>query len=89
VLDCAPTAESLRFVSILGFAYGALRDSALSSESTTRAWQLRDHASDRERFFIDLPYYRQAGGDLEKALQTLELWARPILMLRTARPPTH
>jgi serine/threonine protein kinase/tetratricopeptide (TPR) repeat protein len=71
----------------LGFAYGGLGNSALSSESTTRAWQLRDRASDRERFFIDFTYYRQARGDLEKALQTLELWAQTYP--RGAEPDPH
>src|SRR3989454_5263958 len=58
----------------LGFAYGSRQDSALSAESTTRAWQLRDRASDREKFFIDFSYDRQVTGNLEKAYQTLELW---------------
>jgi serine/threonine protein kinase/tetratricopeptide (TPR) repeat protein len=60
----------------LGFVYGDVGQSALSSESTTRAWRLRDRASDRERFFIDFTYHRQATGNLEKAFQTLELWAQ-------------
>ncbi|MDQ2776748.1 MAG: protein kinase [Acidobacteriota bacterium] len=60
----------------LGFVYGGVGESALSSESTTRAWQLRDRASDRERFFIDFTYHRQATGNLEKAFETLELWAQ-------------
>src|SRR5450432_1195028 len=60
----------------LGFVYGGVGKSALSSESTTRAWQLRDRVSDRERFFIDFTYYRQATGNLEKAFETLELWAQ-------------
>jgi eukaryotic-like serine/threonine-protein kinase len=46
----------------------------LSAESTTKAWQLRDRVSDRERFFIEFTYYRQVTGNLEKAYQTLELW---------------
>ena len=46
----------------------------LSAESTTRAWQLRDRVSDREKFFIDFTYDRQVTGNLEKAYQTLELW---------------
>jgi tetratricopeptide (TPR) repeat protein len=59
----------------LGLAYSGVGESVLSSESTTRAWQLRDRASDRERFFIDFTYYRQTTGNLEKAFETLELWA--------------
>jgi eukaryotic-like serine/threonine-protein kinase len=48
----------------------------LSVENTTKAWQLRDRVSDRERFFIDFMYERQVMGNLEKAYQTLELWLR-------------
>ena len=49
-------------------------ESVLSAESTTKAWQLRDRVSDREKFFIDFTYDRQVTGNLEKAYQTLELW---------------
>ncbi len=51
-----------------------LESPCLSAESTTKAWQLRDRVSDRERFFIDFTYDRQVTGNLEKAYQTLELW---------------
>ena len=60
----------------LGLAYSNIGESVLSVKNTTRAWQLRNHASDRERFFIDFNYYRQVTGNLEKAFQTLELWAQ-------------
>ena len=58
----------------LGLAYSAVGESVLSAESTTRAWQLRERVSERERFFIDFTYDRQVTGNLEKAYQTLELW---------------
>ena len=58
----------------LGLSYSAGGESVLSAESTTRAWQLRDRVSDREKFFIDFTYDRQVTGNLEKAYQTLELW---------------
>jgi eukaryotic-like serine/threonine-protein kinase len=58
----------------LGLAYSDIGESVLSAESTKKAWQLRDRASDRERFFIDFTYHRQVTGNLEKAYQTLELW---------------
>ncbi len=60
----------------LGFAYGGMGNSVLSAENITRAWQLRDRASDREKFFIAFTYDRQVTGNLEKAFQTLELWAQ-------------
>ena len=55
----------------LGYGEGA---SVLSAESTTKAWQLRGRASDRERFFIDFTYDRLVTGNLERAYQTLESW---------------
>lgn len=58
----------------LGLAYSDMGESVLSAESTRKAWQLRDRASDRERFFIDFTYHREVTGNLEKAYQTLELW---------------
>jgi hypothetical protein len=42
----------------LGRAHGGLGEYALALESTTKAWQLRDRASDQERFYIDFSYYR-------------------------------
>ena len=60
----------------LGLSYTAVADWALARESATKAWQLRDHASDREKFFIDFNYDREVTGNLEKAFQTLELWAQ-------------
>jgi len=58
----------------LGLSYSTIGESVLSAESTAKAWQLRDHTSDREKFFIDFTYHRQVTGNLEKAFQTLELW---------------
>jgi serine/threonine protein kinase len=59
-----------------GLVYSNMGESVLSAESAARAWQLRDRASDRERFFIDFNYYREVTGNLEKAFQTLESWAQ-------------
>jgi serine/threonine protein kinase len=60
----------------LALNYTVAADWTLARENTTKAWQLRDRASDREQFFIDFNYDREATGDLEKAFQTLELWAQ-------------
>jgi tetratricopeptide (TPR) repeat protein len=45
-------------------------------ESTSKAYQLRDRASEPERFFITVNYYRSVTGNLEKAHQTCKLWAQ-------------
>ena len=69
----------------LGLKYSDVGASVLSAESATRAWQLRDRVSDRERFFIDFIYDRDVTGNLEKAYQTLELWLQTYP--RRGEPP--
>src|SRR5271157_495953 len=60
----------------LGLMYGATGESALSAENTSKAYQLRDRASDRERFFITATYDSWVTGNLEKAQQTCETWVQ-------------
>ena len=60
----------------LGLLYGTIGEFALSAESTSKAYQLRDRASDREKFFITASYDVQVTGNLEKAQQTCEVWAQ-------------
>ena len=72
----------------LGLAYSTDGESVLSAESTMKAWLLRDRVSDRERFFIDFLHDRQVTGNLEKAYQTLELWAQTYPP-RGERPNPH
>ena len=60
----------------LGLMYSGLGESVLSVESTRKAYELRDHSSDRERFFIATLYDRDVTGNLEKEQQTLGLWAQ-------------
>jgi serine/threonine protein kinase/tetratricopeptide (TPR) repeat protein len=70
----------------LGFSYGNEGESVLSAENITRAWQLRNRASERERYFIDFLYDLQVTGNVEKAYQTLETWYR--MYPREGDPPT-
>ncbi len=58
----------------LGRVYGDIWEPVLSAESTSKAYELRNRASDRERFFIVLSYDLQVRGNLEKAQETAELW---------------
>ncbi len=60
----------------LGRIYADIGDSVLSAESTRRAYELRERASEQERFFISFSYDRQITGNLENAQRTLELWER-------------
>ena len=52
----------------LGFSYGNEGESVLSAENTTKAWQLRNRASERERYFIDFLYDGQVTGNLGKGV---------------------
>ena len=60
----------------LGRVYSDIGESELSAESTGKAWQLRDRATDSEKFFITANYDLQVTGNLEKAQETFELWAQ-------------
>jgi eukaryotic-like serine/threonine-protein kinase len=60
----------------LGRVYADLDQSDLSSENAARAWQLRNRASDREKFFIDANYHMLDTGNLEEARQICETWAQ-------------
>jgi serine/threonine protein kinase/tetratricopeptide (TPR) repeat protein len=68
----------------LGRIYADLDEPDLSAESTSKAWQLRDRASDREKFFITAGYETLVTGNLEKARETCEAWAQTYP--RDARP---
>jgi tetratricopeptide (TPR) repeat protein len=60
----------------LGLSYSGVGDTVLAIQSTTRAYELRDRVSEREKFFITAMYERHVTGDLEKERHTLELWAQ-------------
>jgi DNA-binding winged helix-turn-helix (wHTH) protein/tetratricopeptide (TPR) repeat protein len=61
---------------MLGRLYGDVGQQESSAESTAKAYEFRDHASDHERFFIVASYEMQVTGNLEKAEQTCETWAQ-------------
>src|SRR5208337_3563293 len=50
----------------LGRMYGDIGESILSAKNTSKAYQLRDRASDQEKFFISVTYDLQVTGNLEK-----------------------
>ena len=60
----------------LGRIYQDVDESDLSAESLSRAWQLRERTSDREKFFITANYEALVTGNMEQARQTCETWAR-------------
>ena len=58
----------------LGRMYGDIGESVRSAEGTRKAYQLRDRASDQEKFFISVNYDLQVTGNLEKVQHTCDLW---------------
>jgi len=58
----------------LGATYNNLGEPQLSAENTTKAYELRDRVSERERFYITSHYYSDVLNDPHKTIETLELW---------------
>jgi tetratricopeptide (TPR) repeat protein len=60
----------------MAWMYGDLDEFELSAASAAKAYQLRERASDAEKFAISASYDRLVTGNMEKAQQNGELWAR-------------
>ncbi len=59
----------------------------LAAEASQKAYELGDRVSERERLFIAAGYYDNVTGELEKYLETLELWKRTYP--QHAAPPNN
>jgi tetratricopeptide (TPR) repeat protein len=60
----------------LGISYSNLREPGLANENLQKAYDLRDKVSEREKFRVSGTYYLLVTGELEKAVQTYEMWAQ-------------
>lgn len=58
----------------VGDDYFGLGELGRASGYYTKAFQLRDHASEREKLAITADYYRNVTGEVDKAVQTLQEW---------------
>ncbi len=56
----------------VGIHYYNLAEPARASEYVAKAFQLREHASERERLKITASYYSSVTGELDKAAQTYQ-----------------
>jgi eukaryotic-like serine/threonine-protein kinase len=56
----------------VGNDYDSLGETGRASEYFTKAFQLREHASEREKLNIAADYYRVVTGELDKAVQTYQ-----------------
>ena len=59
--------------SALSVSYGNLQQRSLALEYATRAYQLRDRVTEREKLRITATYFN-ATGEVEKEAQTYEVW---------------
>jgi eukaryotic-like serine/threonine-protein kinase len=73
--------------SAAGVCYLNLGQTSLAAEYNQKAYDLRDRVSERERFYIESHYQHMTVGDLEKARQIYEEWARAYP--RDETPPTN
>jgi tetratricopeptide (TPR) repeat protein/predicted Ser/Thr protein kinase len=60
---------------VLGACYKNLGQDSLAAESITKAYELRQRVSEREKYFISVAYHSIVTGDLEKANQICKLLA--------------
>ncbi len=59
----------------LGMARFNLGDYSAAADEFTKAFELRNRVSERERFYIETAYYGLATGELPKALDSYRQWA--------------
>ena len=60
----------------LGISYSNLREPGLANENLQKSYDLRDKVSEREKLRISAAYYLLVTGELEKAIQTYEVWTQ-------------
>jgi eukaryotic-like serine/threonine-protein kinase len=71
----------------LGTTYHNIGEKILAAENTRKAYELRGHVSEWEKFYIESHYHHFVTGDLEKARQDYELWEQ--IYPREPVPPTN
>jgi len=59
----------------LGLAYGEFSEKE-SVANFSKAYELREHVSDRERFYIEAHYHESVTGDWEEAQKVYTLWSQ-------------
>jgi serine/threonine protein kinase/tetratricopeptide (TPR) repeat protein len=60
----------------LSLSYLNLNQAGLAAENASKAYELSDRVSERERYRISATYYHAVTGKLEKSAETYELWSK-------------
>jgi eukaryotic-like serine/threonine-protein kinase len=58
----------------VGAVYDSTGQLELASQNYKKAFELKEHASEREKLAIEADYYSSATGELDKAAQTYQEW---------------
>ena len=58
----------------LGVVYGNLSQPKQQRENLTKAFELKDRASEREKLYISAHYYSEGTGEIDKAAAIYEQW---------------
>ncbi|MBV8050681.1 MAG: protein kinase [Acidobacteriaceae bacterium] len=66
---------AVAYASLAGL-YSNLNEPSLARENFQKAYELRNRATQRERFLIEASYYNYVTGEIDKAIQTYAEWAR-------------
>jgi eukaryotic-like serine/threonine-protein kinase len=59
---------------MLGRVYGDIGQSGMAADRTRKAYELRNRASEAEKYFISASFHMVVTGNMEKAEQNCELW---------------
>jgi len=59
---------------LLGLSYANLGQPSRAADNLKKAYELRDHVSEREKLRISANYFYVVTGELEKEAQTYQLW---------------
>ena len=60
----------------LAVEYSNLGRASLAADNAKKAYELRDRVSDREKYRISAFYFQYVTGEVEKATEAYELWAK-------------
>jgi eukaryotic-like serine/threonine-protein kinase len=60
----------------LGIWYTSIGEPSIAADYTSKAYELRDRASEPEKYLISAIYYKEVSGKLEKAEQSCKLWTQ-------------
>jgi tetratricopeptide (TPR) repeat protein len=60
----------------LGVAYGNFGQIETAQKYVEKAFELRDRVSEHERFYISEKYYSYVTGEIDKAMEVQQTWAR-------------